>query len=216
MTRREFRTTNTLNDFRTMQTIRQETRQGTVWGTGRGFRAAAVAAALAMVLFAPVRATAQSTMTSACVGGSAGCNQVDFTFALPAGSSTTFDFFRLTITGGTWRFTSAQPGSVADAVGFTFFTPAVTGSGTVLTGHFDPGFEPLADPFVQLRAQFVPNSNTNTSSLAYSYEVGTGGQTVYRGIGVAVTATPEPSGLLLLASGLMGVGGAVVRRKRAA
>jgi hypothetical protein len=177
-------------------------------------RAAAVGA-LALALLAPASANAQaSTMTSQCVGGFIGCSQVNFTFAVPAGSSTELDFFRLTITGGTWRFTTSQAGSTFDAFGTNLFTSAVTGAGTVLTGTF--ALAPAeVDPFVRVLAQFQPNGNTNTSSLFYSYEAGSGGQTVYRGIGVAaVTATPEPSAMLLVASGLMGLGGVVSRRGR--
>jgi hypothetical protein len=210
MTRRTLDTTITLEEL----TMTNATTRPAARLQARLLCRAAAAGALALALLTPASAKAQaSTMTSQCVSG-IGCTQVNFTFAVPAGSSTELDFFRLTITGGTWRFTTSQPGSAVDAFGTNLFTSAVTGAGTVLTGTFAE-FPADVDPFVQVLAQFQPNGNTNTSSLLYTYEAGSGGQTVYRGVGVAaVTATPEPSAMLLVASGLMGLGGVASRRVR--
>ncbi len=177
-------------------------------------RSLAVAALLSVA--AARGAAAQSSMTAACVGGpSIGCNQINFTLTAMGALPATVDFFRIAITGGDFRFNAALPGqagSATDQFGDFFFIPAVSAGGIVLSGTF-PDFPASLNPFLMLIGQVQPNTRTNTSSLAFTYEAGANGRVTFSG---AVTATPEPASLVLLATGLLAIGGMAVRRRRVA
>ena len=175
-------------------------------------RSLAVAALLSVA--AARGAEAQSSMTAACVGGpSIGCNQINFTLTTLGSVPATVDFFRIAITGGDFRFTAAQPGTATDDLGPNFFVPTVSGGGTVLAGVFVPGFGAVLNPWLVILGQVQPNTRTNTSSLAFTYEAGADGRVMFSG---AVTPTPEPASLVLLATGLLAIGGMAVRRRRIA
>lgn len=169
---------------------------------------------LAIALVAAQSSAAQgpSSMTAACVGGPIGCHEVDFTLTQTTGAPVTLDFFRIAITGQGWLFSPAQSGQAIDGVGLNFFNSVISSGGTVLTGTFVP-FEAYAVPFLQVRAQFLPNEQTEASSLFYEYEAGWNGQVAFAG---AVTAAPEPSTFVLLAGGLVIIGGVAARRRRVA
>lgn len=176
---------------------------------------AARSLAVAALLLIPAAraAEAQSSMTAACVGGpSIGCNQINFTLTALGSAPATVDFFRIAITGGDFRFTAAQAGSARDEFGDFFFIPAVSAGGTVLSGTF-PDFPASLNPFLMLIGQVQPNTHTNTSSLAFTYQAGANGQVMFSG---AVTAAPEPASLVLLATGLLAIGGMAARRRRIA
>jgi hypothetical protein len=198
----------TLAEHLSMPRISMNARRGT-----RTLAATLRSIAAGAVLTAAVAhgASAQSSMTAQCVGGSIGCDQINFTLTAMGGLPATVDFFRIAITGGDFRFTSAQPGTATDDLGDNFFVPAVSSGGMVLMGTFDPGFEAVLNPFLRILAQVQPNTHIDAASLSYTYQAGVDGQVVFEG---AVTAAPEPASLVLFGTGLLVLGGMGVRRRR--
>jgi hypothetical protein len=165
---------------------------------------------------APAAATPlPSTVTADCVGGALGCSQVDFFFA-PASGSATLDFFQIFLGGSAWTFSADQSGEAEDAWGPNVFSAFVAPGGQSLLASFDL-FAAEVAPQLRLRAQFLDSGLTDTKSLAFRYEAGQAGAVLYSGqVGAPSTVTPEPASMVLMASGLLGVVGVGVRRRRAA
>lgn len=174
-------------------------------------------AALALAASAAPAAAAPlpSTVDASCVGGALGCSQVDFFFT-PASGSATLDFFQIFLGGGAWTFSADQSGEAEDAWGPNVFSAFVAPGGQSLLASFDL-FAAEVAPQLRLRAQFLDSGLDDTKSLAFRYEAGQGGDVLYSGqVGVAPTVTPEPASLVLMGSGLLGMMGVVVRRRRVA
>ena len=143
---------------------------------------AASLAASAAALARPAHAQLPSHASAACVGGALGCTQVDFALTLDAGAPASLDFFRLRLFGDGWAFAAGQAGEAEDALGPTFFAPAVSPSGLALEGTFDPGFEPLLDPTLRVRAEMDAAPGADASSLQFLYLAGTDGRPTIAGM----------------------------------
>ena len=86
--------------------------------------------------------------------------------------------------------------------------PIVTDLGTTFTANFP--FGAMVDPSLRLRAAF-DFFDSDLSGLELRYVGGSGADVVVSGALTASSVTPEPISLLLLSTGLIGVG---VMRKR--
>jgi hypothetical protein len=185
------------------------------------WRGSLAALALAATATLPNSASAQipSSMTSTCVGGVIGCEQMDFFLVFTRDVTTPapwLNFFTITLNRPGWLFSDPNIGEAEDGIGFSFFNPVISNGGLTLSGFFDPGFEVLADPQIRVRTQLSAFEPTN-SELGFSYVVGLDRQVIGTGEFVPIpppspTVTPEPATMILLGSGLAGI--AAVRRRR--
>jgi hypothetical protein len=165
---------------------------------------------------APRPAAAQamgSTLTAACVGGAIGCSQADFFLTLDGpGASTALDFLRLTLTGPGWLFSDPNLSEAEVATGLTLVDPMVSDLGLTFMAGFP--FGAMVDPWLRVRTEFDEHG-ADLSGLRLDYVGGAGGAVLVRGSLSPASVTPEPVSLVLLATGLLGVG-LVGRRSRRA
>lgn len=176
---------------------------------------------LALLCWSPAPAAAQSTfgstLNASCVGAGIGCQQVDFFLSFTnVTEMVSLDYFSFVLTSPGWIFSDFGTTEAEDALGFNFYTPTVASGGGRLDGTFD--FGAVVDPTVntlRVRTEFThaPDAFADVSALTLDYEAGAGGVALTSGT-LGATVTPEPVSMILLGSGLAGIGLVSRRRRR--
>lgn len=182
--------------------------------------------AMAIALAFPLGAGAQSLDLTSSVDATCleTCQFIDFTMSLGGGRGYATDLFRLFIPttsyGADWVYADDGDGKQNIAVsGFDEFGDPVTDTwqGAITSSGLLEGRLSSSGAFVWSPITFRVEFSTYKSTLAgvegwtYSGQALDAEGQVYSYGG---TAVPEPVSMLLLGSGLLGIGGVVVRRRR--